>query len=262
MKLLRTGTPSTAGNILQVLLPGYFPYLALLLALAGRPLPAASQHLEAAGIATSLDITQTLASPYFIDMGPYVLATNEDHSHYDEIGYRLAAYGRWQLGSTRAFLQPELAYTSTQGQAYFVLYDLNSGPFGPSFFTFGHQIRRWEAAALGGLHVGRRTYVLAGPVLALNQREALLNVRPGYPASDAIFNSLFRSVEPVQLLAQAGIGITFGRFDFNLRVEQSLTPYTKRFIFEGTTYGYKQQVRQGLLTAGFLLYKPKAAPAY
>lgn len=141
-----------------------------------------------------------------------------------------------------------------------MLYDFN-GPFGPSFFTFGHQIRRWEAAALGGLHTGRRTYLLLGPVLAFNQREAPLPVKSGFPASEAIFNSLFQSVEPVQLLVQAGIGVTLGRFDFNLRVEQSLTPYTRRFIFDGTTYRYEQQIRQGLFTAGFLLYKNKKPPA-
>jgi len=57
----------------------------------------------------------------------------------------------------------------------------------------------------------------------------------------------------VQLLAQAGVGITFGRFDFNLRLEQSLTPYTRRFTFDGTTCRYEQQLRQGLFTAGILL---------
>jgi len=238
---------------------GHRSYLALVLALAGCSLPAAGQHLEAAGAAVSLNVTQTPAAPYRIDMGSYVLATNEDHSHYDEIGYRLAAYGRWQLGRTQFFVQPEVAYTSTQGQAYLVLYDFNS-PFGPSFFTFSHQIRRWEVAALGGLHTGPRTYILLGPVLAFNQREALLPVKPGFPASEAIFNSLFQSVEPVQALAQVGVGLLLGRFDFNLRVEQSLTPYTRQFAFDGTTYRYKQQIRQGLFTAGFLLYKRTETP--
>lgn len=240
---------------------GHCPYLGLVLTLAGYSLPAAGQHLEAAGAAVSLNVTQTPATPYRVDMGDYVLVTNGDNSRYDEIGFRLAAYGRWQVETSHFFVQPELAYTSTSGQAYPVLFDLTNSQFGPSFFTFSHQIRRWEVATLGGLHTGHRTYFLLGPVLALNQREAPLPVKPGYPASAVIFNSLFQSVEPVQLLAQAGVGIVFGRFDFNLRVEQSFTPYTRRFTFNGTTYRYEQQLRQGLFTAGFLLYKSKALPA-
>jgi hypothetical protein len=219
---------------------------------------AKAQHLEAVGLAASLNVTQTPAQPAFVNMGSYVLDTHGDNSRYDEIGYRLAAYARWQLGASRFFGQTELAYTNTRSQAYPVLYDLTNPQFGPSFFTFSHTIRRWEAAGLLGLHTGRHTYLLAGPVVAFNQREASLPVTPGYPASAAIFNSLLQSVEPVQALVQAGVGIVVGRFDFNLRLEQSLTPYTRRFTFEGVTYRYEQQVRQGLLTAGILLYKPKA----
>jgi len=188
-------------------------------------------------------------------MGSYVLATNGDNSRYDEIGYRLAAYARWQVKASRFFMQPELAYTDTKGQAYPVLYNLTNTQFGPSFFTFGHTIRRWELAVLAGRHTGKHTYILGGPLIAINQRQTLLPETPGYPASAAIFNSLFQSVLPVQLLAQAGIGATFGRFDFNLRYEQSLTPYTRRFTFEGTTYRYEQQIRQGVFTAGFLLHR-------
>jgi len=242
---------------------GHCRRLGLLLLLAGYSLPGTAQRLESAGLSNSLNVTQTLARPYVIDMGSYALDTKGDNSRYDEIGYRLAAYARWQLGTGHFFVQPEVAYTSTRGQAYKVLYDLTNSQVGPSFFTFGHRINRWEAAALGGLHTGQRTYILAGPVLAFNQQESQLPVRKGYPASDAIYNSLFASVLPVQLLAQAGVGVTFGRFDFNLRFEQSLTPYTRRFTFDGTTYRYEQQLRQGLFTAGVLLYKrrPAAGPA-
>lgn len=98
--------------------------------------------------------------------------------------------------------------------------------------------------------------------MAFNRREALLPVTPGYPASAAIVNSLFQSVEPVQALVQAGVGLVVGRFDFTIRYEQSLTPYTRRFTFDDITYGYEQHIRQGLLTAGIMLYKPKALPMH
>ncbi len=219
------------------------------------------QRLEVVGAEMSLNVTQTSVSPNVIALSPYTLATNVTGTRYDDIGYRFAAYARWQIKRSRLFIQPEVGYTSTKGQPYLVFYDAVPISFGPYYFTFGHHIRRWEIAALGGLHTGRHTYVLLGPVLTFNQRENLLEVTPGYPASAAIFNSLFQSVQPVQLLGQLGVGVTFGRFDFNLRLEQSLTPYTRRFTFDGSTYGYRQQIRQGLATAGFLLYKAKPQPA-
>ena len=227
------------------------------------PLLSSAQHLEALGINGSLNVTQTLATPEGIYLEPdYAIATNGDGSKYDETGYRLAAFARWRLGQAGVFVQPELGYTSTMGQRYLVLYDLqNPYGLGASWFIFGHNIRRWEVAGLAGLHLGRRGYVLLGPVIALNEREALLPEPSGaYPASAKIYNTLTQSVIPWQALAQLGIGFTVGRFDFSARLEQSLTPYTRRFTFDGKTYGYRQQIRQGLLTAGFLLYKRKAPP--
>lgn len=250
--------PRIAAELLIVVsAPHWWGRLLLLLTLASV-LPVAAQHLETVAVATSLNVTQTLARPNFIDMGSYVVATQGDPSCYDEVGYRLAASARWRLGQRYFFVQPEVAYASTSGQAYQVLYDLHNSQFGPAFFTFSHHIRRWEIAPLVGWHTTRHGYILAGPLLALNLREADIPEKPGYPASGTIYNSLNRSVEPVQLAAQVGIGYLLGRFDFSLRLEQSLTPYTRRFTFEGTTYGYRQQIRQGLFTAGFLLYKRRA----
>lgn len=230
------------------------------------PLGVAGQHLEAFGGEVSVNVTQTIASPVVINLTPYKIVTNDDLFPYDEIGYKLATYARWQVGLSRFFVQPELGYTSTRGQAYGVYYYPVTSPLGPDEFIFSHQVRRWEIASLAGMHTSRRTYVLVGPLLIFNQQQALLNVKPGYPATEAIYNSFYQSVEPVQLLGQVGVGFLVGRFDFNLRYEQSLTPYTRRFVYDGNSYGYRQQIRQGLFTAGFLLYKSKqqapVAPAY
>jgi hypothetical protein len=227
----------------------------------GCSFAAVGQHLEAVGVAASLNVTQTRAAVAVIPMGYYTLATNTDGSSYDEIGHRLAAYGRWQVDDSPFFVQPELGYTSSQGQMYTIFHYPVSSPLGPDGDTFGHHLRRWEAATLAGLHTGRHTYVLAGPLLTYNQREKLLELNANYPIA-AVYNSLYQSVETVQLLAQVGVGIVAGRFDFNLRYEQSLTPYSRRLVYDGTSYGYRQQIRQGLFTAGFLLYKnDKPQPA-
>lgn len=233
--------------------------------IVGTSLPRAAraQRLEALSLSSSLLVTQTTVRPYTIPVSPsYTLETRADGGRYDDIGYRLAAAGRWRLGQAGLFVQPEVAYVATTGQYIGVGYAVPNLPGWNSFFTFSHRIKRWELAPLAGWHITRRSYILAGPLLALNLREADILERPGYPASDAIYNSLNRSVEPLQLAAQVGIGYLVGRFDFSLRFEQSLTPYTRRFAFEGNTYGYEQQIRQGLFTAGFLLYKHReqAAP--
>jgi len=227
--------------------------------LASLPFAAAGQRLEAAGASISLNVTQTKARPYVIPTGYYTLYTNADYAEYDDLGYRLAAYVRWQIGQSSFFVQPELGYTSSRGQTYQIASKPDPRfPF-PDFEVFSPIIRRGELAALAGWHTGRHTYLMAGPVLAINQREAVLDTTNH--TSLNVYNSLNQSVIRVQLLGQVGVGVTFGRFDFNLRLEQSLTPYSNSFILNGTTYSYRQQIRQGLATAGFLLYKAKPQPA-
>jgi hypothetical protein len=239
---LFSGWRWAGGCLLSLLLPG----------------AAHGQHLEALGAAVSFNVTQTWATPLVIPMGTYTLYTGDGGSRIDDVGYRLAAYGRWQLGDSRFFGQPELAYTSSRGQRYALTHYRIQTSLGPDEEGFHHELYRWEVAALAGLHTGRRTYVVAGPVLALNQRETI-EVLAQHPLT-AIYNSLYQSVKPVQLLAQVGVGVVVGRFDFNLRYEQGLTPYSTRFTYEGNVYGYRQQVRQGLFTAGILLYKSKPTP--
>ena len=225
------------------------------LAILALGLPVHAQQLEALLASSSLNVTQTRATAPVIPMGPvYTLLTDEDRSRTDDIGYRLALAARWQLGKAGFFVQPELAFTNTRGQTYFINH--YRVPQFPDRDNFSHRIHRWELAMLVGKHTSRHTYVLAGPVLALNQRQTQSTAAPG--SVGAVYNSLFQTVEPVQLLLQAGVGLAVGRFDFNLRLEQSLTPYTRRGTFEGNSYGYEQQIRQGLFTAGFLLYKWRA----
>jgi hypothetical protein len=188
-------------------------------------------------------------------MGTYTLHPGAGYSRLDNVGYRVTGYGRWQLGESRFFGQAEFGYTSSEGQEYPLTHYRLVTALGPDVEGFQHPLHRVELAALAGWHTGRRTYVLAGPVLALNQRETI-EVSARYPLT-AIYHSLYQSVHPLHLLAQVCVGVVVGRFDFNLRYEQGLTPYTTRFEYEGNSYGYRQQLRQGLFTAGLLLYKRK-----
>jgi hypothetical protein len=83
-----------------------------------------------------------------------------------------------------------------------------------------HVQLRFEVAALAGWHTGRRTYLLAGPELALNHRQ---QAGSGYHLSE-LYHSLYHSVERVHVLGQVGVGFVAGRFDLQLRYERSLTP--------------------------------------
>jgi hypothetical protein len=78
--------------------------------------------------------------------------------------------------------------------------------------------------------------------LPADTRNGPLELNASYPAF-AVDNSLCQSVETVQLLVQAGVGFVTGRVDFNLRYEQRLTPYSRRFVYDGNSYGYRQQIR-------------------
>ena len=226
------------------------------------PLTTFGQHLEAVGGVIGATITQTpITSSKAVIFFPYMLRTDDGSFVYGGTGYRLATYARWQVGNSRFFVQPEIAYTATEGPTYGIFYSSGlSGSFSLDEFTFRHTIKRWEIAGLGGMHLNARAYVLGGVLLSFNQREKQLDVQPGsFPATEAIYNSLYQSVEPTQLSAQLGIGYVVGRLDFSLRLEQSLTPYTNHFTLDGIRYRYQQQIRQEMLTVGFLLHKGESS---
>ena len=119
------------------------------LAILALGLPVHAQQLEALLASSSLNVTQTRATAPVIPMGPvYTLLTDEDRSRTDDIGYRLALAARWQLGKAGFFVQPELAFTNTRGQTYFINH--YRVPQFPDRDNFSHRIHRWELAMLVG----------------------------------------------------------------------------------------------------------------
>lgn len=101
-----------------------------------------------------------------------------------------------------------------------------------------------------GRHLGPRFYVLAGPVLALQQRSTV----EGTSKSREVYRSLFSAVERGQLLGQVGLGFQVWRLDFGLRYEHSLTPYSREVTYLGQTQGFHQSTSQVMLSVGALLY--------
>ena len=121
----------------------------------------------------------------------------------------------------------------------------------PNLVIFTPRVRRFELAALAGMRLGKRGYLLAGPVLAYHLRQTYDDASAAYAP---LVQRLYNSVVPVQLLAQGGVGTTLWRFDASARYEHGLTPYTRKFTYAGQQYAYRQSTSQVILNLGFLLY--------
>ncbi|MBF9237600.1 hypothetical protein I2I05_09355 [Hymenobacter sp. BT683] len=215
-----------------------------------------SPRLETFGVGLGLNVTQTpFASPP-AQVGIYVLRTR-DTSPYDEVGFRLSLFARWQLGASRYFVQPELALTSSRGHGYFIEY-YKPGDAYPNQEPFGHPLRRLDLVGLGGVRTSQRTYLMLGPGVAYNRRDRAVPVDPTRPVTE-LFNRLSRSVESWQLLGQVGVGYQAGRVDLQVRYEQNLTPFTKTLQYQGNSYGYRQALRQGLFSVAYQLHRPPAS---
>ncbi|RYU81869.1 hypothetical protein [Hymenobacter persicinus] len=215
---------------------------------------ARAQRLEAVGVGASFNISQTWARQRLIQVEQYTLQTDTDGSRLDDTGNRFSAYARLRLGEGKVFVQPELAYTSVLGNqssiTYFSQPDVNM--VYPDVSYLYPRLRRTEVALLGGAHLTRRLSVLAGPLLALNQREKDQYAASFKPAE--LYRSLAASVERVQILGQLGVGLQLGRFDLTARYEHSLTPYTREFAYRQRTYAYRQRTGQAIFGLGFLVY--------
>ncbi|WBA41824.1 hypothetical protein [Hymenobacter canadensis] len=225
-------------------------YSLLALCLSALPLTGHAQHLEAIGIGASFNISQTRAQQARIQLGKYDFQTGDDNSRLDDTGNRYSVFARFGMGESRLFVQPEVAYTSVLGnQSSITYFQQPDSPY-PNIMYLYPRLRRLEVAALAGLHVGRRLYVLAGPVLARYRSET------GGTATEieALQSAIYGSAVRYQVLGQLGLGGQFGRFDLNARYERSLTPYSREFSFQGQTYAYRQRSGQVLFTAGFLLH--------
>lgn len=217
------------------------------------PLSAQAQRIEAVGVAGTFGISQTHAAQDRIEAGAFVIETQTDRARGDDTGNRLSAYARLGIGERGFFLQPELAYTKVLGNQYRITDHTRPTTQFPDTYYFSHWLRRWELAPLAGLHLGPRAYLLAGPVLTLNRREAL-GQPAGQYAFEELYQGLYESVRRVQVLGQLGFGVRLWRFDLGLRYEHSLTPYSRSFRYQNARYSYRQQTEQLIFSAGFLLY--------
>jgi hypothetical protein len=209
-----------------------------------------AQRVEVIGLAASFNVSQSWARESGLQLGAHELQAAPNSVRFDDTGNRYSAYARIRLGEGALFAQPELAYTSVLSSTYPLRYDGDVNNPGASVSSFGYRIRRAEVAALVGRHLGPRFYVLAGPVLALQQRQN----STGSSSTAEVYRSLYNAVERTQLLGQVGLGFQVWRLDVGLRYEHSLTPYTRQVTYLGQTQGFHQSTNQVMLSAGVLLY--------
>ncbi|TVT37798.1 hypothetical protein FNT36_21765 [Hymenobacter setariae] len=217
---------------------------------------AQAQRVEVIGLAASFNVSQSWARESGLQLGTYELQTSPSSVRFDDTGNRYSAYARIRLGEGSMFAQLELAYTSALSSTYPLNYPGDAGsPSDPGYqpasnAPFGYRIRRAEVAALVGRHLGPHFYALAGPVLALQQRQSA----SGTSSTAEVYRSLYGAVERGQLLGQVGFGFQVWRLDFGLRYEHSLTPYTREVTYLGQTQNFHQRTSQVMLSIGALLY--------
>lgn len=227
-------------------------YQFLGLCLSVLPLAGQTQHLEAVGVGASFNISQTWAEPNRIQLGKYTFQTDDDNSRLDDTGNRYSLFARVGLGEKGVFVQPEVAYTSVLGnQSSITYYQMPNSPW-PDIVYLYPRLQRLEVAALAGVHLGRRLYLLAGPVLARYRQPRRSST--GTTEIEALQSAIYGSSLRTQVLGQVGVGVQLGRFDLNARYERGLTPYSREFSFQNQTYAYRQRSGQALFTAGFLLH--------
>ena len=220
--------------------------------------PAQAQRVEAVGLGASFNVSQSWVREPLLQLGRYQLQTQADPGRLDDTGNRYSAYMRVGLGQQGFFVQPELAYTNVLSSHYYLAYPGDPGPSSApdyesaSISTIGYRIRRAEVAALAGYHLSPNLYVLAGPVLAWQQRQSIES-QDQRPIS-TVYRSFYEAVEQRQLLGQAGVGVQFWHFDLNLRYEHSLTPYSRQLTYQGQTQAFHQRTNQFIFGLGLLLY--------
>jgi hypothetical protein len=213
---------------------------------------AQAQRLEAVGVGYHFTLGQTWVRERFIQAGDFMIETAADNSRGDDAGDRLSAFARFGLGAGKLFVQPELAYTSVLGnQSRVSYYSARAAPYPEVVQYLYPRLQRFEVAALAGWHLSQRLHVLAGPVLALNQRQSSDSYVPPF---QPLYASLFAGTKPVQLLGQVGLGVQLWRLELSARYEHSLTPHTQSFAYQQRSYDYQQHTSQFMFGLALLVY--------
>lgn len=211
-----------------------------------------AQRLEAVGLGYHFTLGQTWVRERLIQANDFVIETAADNSRGDDAGDRLSAFARFGLGEGKLFVQPELAYTSVLGnQSRVSYYSARAAPNAEVVQYLYPRLQRFEVSALAGWHLSKRLHMLAGPVLALNQRQSSDDFAPLFRP---LYQSLFAGTKPVQLLGQVGLGVQFWRLELSARYEHSLTPHTQSFTYQQRNYAYRQHTSQFMFGLAILVY--------
>ena len=211
-----------------------------------------AQRLEAIGVGYHFTLGQTWVREPLIQVDDFVIETAADNSRGDDTGDRLSAFARFGLGESKLFVQPELAYTSVLGnQSRVSYYSARAAPYAEVVQYLYPRLQRFEVAALAGWHLSKRLHVLAGPALALNQRQSSDSFAPLFRP---LYQSMFAGTRPVQLLGQVGLGVQLWRLELSARYEHSLTPHTQSFTYQQRDYAYQQHTSQFMFGLAMLVY--------
>ncbi|QIL75109.1 PorT family protein [Hymenobacter sp. HDW8] len=208
--------------------------------------PTYAQQLQAAGISAGFNIARLKADRYAFRYNSILIDPLADQSN-DETGNSITLFGRWKIGQTGWYLQPELGYMSALETPILLSNASSAFPYSNS------RIRRLDARLLGGYQSGPLR-LFAGPSIGyylFNSR----NFTSPDPELQAAMSALDANPKRWQASVQAGAGVTLGRLDLNVRYEWGLSPYKQSFPAPGESPFLTRRMQQLVLEGGFQLYR-------
>ncbi|MBC6605610.1 PorT family protein [Hymenobacter sp. BT188] len=208
--------------------------------------PAYAQQLQAAGISAGFNVARLKADRYAFRYNSVLIDPFADQSN-DETGNSITLFGRWKIGQTGWYVQPELGYMSTLETPVLLSNATTSFPYSNS------RIRRLDARLLGGYQSGPLR-LFAGPSIGYYLYNSRNFTSPD-PEVQAVMSALDANPKRWQASVQAGAGVTLGRVDLNVRYEWGLSPYKESFPAPGESAFMTRKLQQLVLEGGFQLYK-------
>ncbi|MGY2132275.1 outer membrane beta-barrel protein [Hymenobacter sp. HD11105] len=210
--------------------------------------PSHAQQLQAAGISGGFNIARLNSDRAAFRFNSILVDPLADQSN-DETGNSITLFGRWKLGRSGWYLQPEVGYMSALETPVNLSNATGTFPYSNS------RIRRLDARLLAGYQSGPLR-LFAGPSVGYYLYNSRDFTSPD-PELQAAMNALNAKPDRLQAAVQVGAGVTLGRVDLNVRYEWSLSPYKQSFPTSGSDNSpyLTRRLQQLILEAGIQLYK-------
>ncbi|HEX8428500.1 hypothetical protein [Hymenobacter sp.] len=207
------------------------------------------QHLQAAGVSGSFNVARLHTGQREFKMGSVSIDPQVDQNN-DETGNGITLFGRWQVGRSGWYTQPEVGYVSTLETPVGITYNLGAIPYS------NRRIRHLDARLLGGYQSGPLR-LFAGPSVGYYLYNNSNSYGGSFTNADLREAAAALDVAPprIQAAVQVGAGFSVRCFEVNARYEWWLTQYSTVISSQQQSYYLNRNLQQLILEVGFQLYK-------